>query len=174
MMEQMCLDIIIPEERKAFELVYPELKDIIYNAPMDSGILIFQEIANCSSVYFLDSSEIYFRVRLRKKTRYILIPEEFIDLLPPGTEITRTKADAWMVRLPMESCEDILRYVPALRAILEQLCRRHRDFGCCGRYEACSDAKTCIHPDPKFALGCMYRQNLLAGKIFYGKNRNID
>ena len=173
-MEQICLDIMLPEEQKAFELVYPELKDVIYNAPMDSGILIFQEIGNCSSVYFLDSSEIYFRIRLRKKTRYLLISEEFVDLLPPDTEVTKTKSDAGMVRLNMQTYEDILRYVQLLRAILERLCRRHRDFGCCGRYLACSDAKTCIHPDPKFALGCMYRQNLRDGKVFYGKNRNID
>ena len=164
---------MISEEKQAFELVYPELQDIIYNAPMDSGILIFQEIGNCSSVYFLDSSEIYFRVRLRKKTRYLLISEEFVDSLPPDTEISRTKSDSGMVRVEMQTYEDILKYVPTLRAVLERLCRRHRDFGCCGRYETCSDAKACIHPDPRFALGCMYRQNLLEGKIFYGKNRNI-
>lgn len=174
MIEQMCMEAMIPDEQKAFELIYPELKDIIYNAPIDSGILIFQEIADCSSVYFLDSSEIFFRVRLRKKTRYILFSEEFVDLLPPDTETIRTKSEAGMVRIPMQTYKDILKYVPALRGILERLCRRHRDFGCCGRYEACSDAKACIHPDPKFALGCMYRQNLRDGKIFYGKNRNID
>ena len=42
MMEQMCLDILIPEEQKAFELVYPELKSVIFDATMDSGVLIFQ------------------------------------------------------------------------------------------------------------------------------------
>lgn len=51
--------------------------------------------------------------------------------------------------------------------------RKVGSFGCCGRYEACSDARECIHPDAAFALGCGYRQNLLAGRIFYGKNKNI-
>ena len=44
-------------------------------------------------------------------------------------------------------------------------------FGCCGRYEQCSDAKRCIHPDALYSLTCSYRKNLEAGRIFYGKNR---
>ena len=47
------------------------------------------------------------------------------------------------------------------------------NFGCCSRYEACSDAKACIHPDKLFARACSYRRNLEQGKIFYGKNKNI-
>lgn len=173
MIEQLCLDLMIPDEQKAFELAYPELKDIIFNAPMDTGILIFKELENCSSVYFLDSNELFFRIRLRKKSRYLLISERYEDLLPPDAEISSTKSDAGMVRIAIQTYEDILKYVPVLRAILERICRNHRDFGCCSRYEECSNAKTCIHPDPKFALGCWYHQNLIEGKIFYGENRNI-
>lgn len=172
MMEQMSLDLMIPDEQKAFELVYPELKDILFDAPLDSGILVFQELGNCSSVYFLDSNELFFRIRLRKKSRYILIPEVYDDLLPADAVVSRTASDAGMVRIAIQSYEDILRYTAVLRAVLERICRKHRDFGCCSRYEACSDAKTCLHPDPKFALGCWYQQNLLEGKIFYGKNKN--
>lgn len=46
-------------------------------------------------------------------------------------------------------------------------------FGCCSRYVACSDNKKCIHPDVLHSKGCEYRKNLEAGKIFYGKNKNI-
>ena len=173
MMEQMSLDLLIPDEQQAFELVYPELKDILFDAPMDSGILIFQELGNCSSVYFLDANELFFRIRLRKKSRYILIPDRYEDLLPPDAKVSRTTSDAGMVRIAIQSYTDILQFVPVLRAVLQRICRRHRDFGCCGRYEQCSDAKKCLHPDPKFALGCWYQQNLLEGKIFYGKNKNV-
>lgn len=51
--------------------------------------------------------------------------------------------------------------------------RKMDAFGCCSRYETCSDAMKCIHPDPVFASSCQYRQNLLAGRIFYGKNKTI-
>ena len=49
------------------------------------------------------------------------------------------------------------------------------EFGCCQRYEQCSDAKECLikDTDPIFARGCQYRKNLESGRIFYGKNRII-
>lgn len=46
-------------------------------------------------------------------------------------------------------------------------------FGCCHRYVECSDAKKCIAPDKIHAKGCIYKDNLEKGKIFYGKNKNI-
>lgn len=173
MMEQLCLDELKTDEQKAFELVYPELSDIVYNAPIESGILNFREISNCSSVYFLDSNSLLFQIRLRKKTRFLLIPEKYAYLLPADSVTSTTKSDEGMIRVSIQTHEDILKYVSVLRAILENVSRNYSVFGCCGRYEACSDAKQCIHPDVKFALGCKYRQNLLDGKIFYGKNKNI-
>ena len=47
-------------------------------------------------------------------------------------------------------------------------------FACCNSFMQCSDAKQCIHQDDRFYNGCYYRKNLEAGKVFYGKNRNID
>nr|DAL91802.1 MAG TPA: hypothetical protein [Caudoviricetes sp.] len=49
-----------------------------------------------------------------------------------------------------------------------------KDFSCCSRYMECSDAKICIHPDKNAALGCYYRRVLHSGRVFYGKNRNIE
>ena len=46
-------------------------------------------------------------------------------------------------------------------------------FGCCGSYLQCSNEKHCIHENPYYASGCMYKKNLDAGKIFYGVNRNV-
>ena len=47
-------------------------------------------------------------------------------------------------------------------------------FGCCSNFEKCSDAKKCVHENKLYSKACMYRDNLEQGKIFYGKNRNID
>ncbi len=47
-------------------------------------------------------------------------------------------------------------------------------FGCCGKFEECSDAKRCLHENQLYSKACAYRKNLEAGNIFYGKNRNID
>lgn len=46
-------------------------------------------------------------------------------------------------------------------------------FGCCNDHVSCSDAGKCLHSDDRFYNGCQYRENLEAGRIFYGKNRNV-
>ena len=46
-------------------------------------------------------------------------------------------------------------------------------FGCCNNFEKCSDARRCLIADDRFSNGCMYRKNLEAGRIFYGRNRNV-
>lgn len=48
------------------------------------------------------------------------------------------------------------------------------EFDICGRYEACSDAKQCLNPDPSIAIHCSYRAKIARGIIFFGKNRNVD
>jgi len=47
-------------------------------------------------------------------------------------------------------------------------------FGCCHRFIRCSDIRKCLIEDEFFSLGCYYRENLEAGHIFYGVNKNID
>lgn len=47
-------------------------------------------------------------------------------------------------------------------------------FGCCNDFLKCSDAKQCLYPHDRFYNGCYYRKNLEAGRIFYGKNRNVE
>lgn len=47
-------------------------------------------------------------------------------------------------------------------------------FGCCSQFTECSDAKKCVHENKLYSTACIYRRNLENGKIFYGKNRNID
>lgn len=66
-----------------------------------------------------------------------------------------------------------------LESIRRAVCTRIRYlfnfeiFGCCSKYELCSDLKKCIHTDPFYSEACMYRKNLESGKIFYGKNKNV-
>lgn len=47
-------------------------------------------------------------------------------------------------------------------------------FGCCNQHVACSDAKKCLHANKLYSTACQYRHNLENGRIFYGKNRNVD
>lgn len=43
-------------------------------------------------------------------------------------------------------------------------------FGCCSRYEKCSNLGMCLFQTDKEYEGCSYRKNLDNGKTFYGKN----
>ncbi len=47
-------------------------------------------------------------------------------------------------------------------------------FACCSSFEKCSDAMKCVHENKLYSKACMYRDNLDAGRIFYGINRNVD
>lgn len=46
-------------------------------------------------------------------------------------------------------------------------------FGCCHLYEQCSDVGHCLQ-GIDYKRSCSYAKNLDTGRIFYGKNRNID
>ena len=46
-------------------------------------------------------------------------------------------------------------------------------FACCSDFVRCSDARECLHQTDIFYNHCYYRENLEAGRIFYGKNKNI-
>ena len=40
-------------------------------------------------------------------------------------------------------------------------------FGCCSRYQRCSDLGKCVHDDLLYASACEYRKNLEADRNFY-------
>ena len=40
-------------------------------------------------------------------------------------------------------------------------------FGCCSKYQQCSDIGHCIHDDTLYSSACEYRKNLESGKNFY-------
>ena len=61
----------------------------------------------------------------------------------------------------------------ALTDEIETIFSTASSFGCCSKYEQCSDEKQCIHANPFYSYGCIYRKNLANGKIFYGKNKNV-
>ncbi len=41
-------------------------------------------------------------------------------------------------------------------------------FGCCSKYNECSDAGKCLHENLLYSKACSYRHNLETGRVFYG------
>lgn len=116
-----------------------------------------------------------FRLKLRGKQHYISVPLMFYKLIPDDYPTQQMKSDPKYIRIIVDSKHPVESYSEFLTMLVgESVDRYPHEWGCCSRYEACSDAKTCIHPDKTFALGCSYRKALNSGRIFYGKNRNIN
>ena len=79
------------------------------------------------------------------------------------------------VRIPLSLSDNLIDF---MTECIEYSIRNYQSkatrFGCCSHFEECSDAKKCVHPNKLYGCACYYKANLDQGKIFYGKNRNID
>lgn len=116
-----------------------------------------------------------FRLKLQGNHRYISIPRIFRNLIPADYPVKETASDPKYVRVTIDSAHPVESYAPFLILLVGECVNRYpKGWSCCSRYEACSDAKVCVHPEKIFALECGYRRVLNSGRIFYGKNRNID
>lgn len=99
--------------------------------------------------------------------------------LPVDAEILeRTKADlsSNTIRIRIKrTSPNLIDYIRAntiycIRGYVSKAAR----FGCCSEFIKCSDARKCVHENKLYSKACMYRDHLDQGRIFYGKNRNID
>lgn len=162
-----------PLEREAFEVLLPELADILHEHNLGADAILFTPLKDKSSIYLIKQSSLIFGIRMRKNTWYAAISEWFAEYLPERAEISRTVSEGGVVRVKLSAPQDILICKDAIRESLRYQISRFHTFDCCGRFEQCSDALRCLHPDPEASLGCSYKRNLLSGKIFYGKNKNI-
>lgn len=90
----------------------------------------------------------------------------------------KTKADGLFTRIIFNSIEDNIDMLGNLVKTIVKIGLDYYEsgssFGCCSQFMKCSDAKKCVHENKLYSKGCQYRKNLDAGRIFYGKNRNID
>lgn len=113
------------------------------------------------------------KIKLSGKSHYISFPSRFAEFLRQSNFTLKSIKSQEFTRIEIGDFESKFdEFLPTFQGIIWNLLGS-RDFGCCSRYIACSDAKKCIHPDPIYAASCQYRKNLEKGCIFYGKNKNI-
>lgn len=159
-------------EKEFLASIEADLRTTIESAGGDSQLMTISVTSGYTAVMF--SKLTAFRLRMRGKQNYISLLEIFSDLVPDEYPTKKVKGDGKYFRLlitdayPLEDYSDFL-----VRVVGETVNRYPKEWDCCSRYLACSDAKTCVHPDKAIALGCGYRKILSDGRIFYGKNRNI-
>lgn len=170
MMDQ--LTIIQTPEDSAVDAVKSSMRKTLQENWIDESYLSVEPRKGYQSVLF-NGASVVVRISSRPKptlsvpTSVLLATESYSSMVDkPHNDYTKIKIDSF---------ENINQYVNMLQEVLQVVIDRFpKDFDCCSRYLECSDAKRCVHPDTEFAVKCGYRKILRRGRIFYGKNRNID
>ena len=177
MIEQITLDMLdeISAETAAYKLIEPALIETMRNATTPADMLIFKaDGAQYSSLYLGSENNLVCRISIRGRQSYAAIPIKYEQMIPADIDSSHLKSDPYYVRLPLTNAESIVGYAPLLSVILNDMIDAlPTDFGCCSRYEACSDAGKCVNPDQELSTRCYYKRNLHRGKIFYGINKNV-
>lgn len=170
-----------PEQKEiAFlESIFQRLKEAVIDQGGEASFLAYKSTKSekTSSGYTSVSFHKFtaFRLHIRGKKHYISVPIMFVDLIPSSYPKQRIASDPNYHRVLIDDLHPLISYTDLLIKIAGETVNRYpKEFDCCSRYMECSDAKTCIHPDKAVALVCGYRKILHSGRIFYGKNRNID
>lgn len=117
---------------------------------------------NAAIRIIIDSNQSYISVKL-KYEKLLINP-----IIPKSAKFQKD----W-IKYQINGLDDLDNTVIALLQIYDDCKPSGSMFGCCSRFNACSDAKKCIHPDKNYSKNCWYQENMKQGKIFYGINRNI-
>ena len=173
--EYLCPD---QEEIQFINGVFPKLKQVLsdYGATPDN--LIYDQIGDKTVVKYkpkYSEERIIFYIRIRKKSHYIELHNSMLDIVPEEMPVKKSESpERKYFRINIAADDLAKNYSDLLIAVTKAtLDRWPKGWDCCSRFEKCSDAKVCIHPDKEFALGCGYRKILNSGRVFYGKNKNI-
>ena len=133
----------------------------------------FLRLEKCAGYYSINyDTKLFCRIKISKKLQHLEFKERYRGLFD-GFRITQIKSAPEFIRVGFSDLHDIERMKEALIKILKEFPVPYT-FDVCSRYEQCSDALMCLHPDPQHARECSYKKKLESGIVFFGKNRNID
>lgn len=110
---------------------------------------------------------------------YFFYGKKVFEFIPPSkrkSKLTIFRSDKSKLDLTSAtSSKDLLAAFEELKGMKQEIFRNlnTESFGCCNDFIRCSDALQCLHEEDRFYNNCMYRKNLEAGRVFYGKNKNI-
>lgn len=160
------------KEQTVYQQIQPVLQDTVSAMGGDPAKIYFKPLTNYSSVYF--DTILAFRIRIRGNSNFLEVPSSSKDtvaaLIP--VERQRVSGDFWRIQL---DAAEMVQSAEVFAAVMRDAVNRTpKEWDCCSRYMACSDAGKCVHPDPSFALVCGYRRILESGRIFYGVNQNVS
>jgi hypothetical protein len=124
------------------------------------------------SISIKAKSILFAKIKVAKNSSYVEVKPEYEKSFP--NHKAERASDHWC-RIPINGIDEALSLSEPLSVVYMKVLSGlgGETFGCCHRYVECSDALRCTNPDFMASLACMYKKNLDAGRVFYGKNKNI-
>lgn len=150
--------------------IFNDINNILKLSGMDISNVQIKENLNDYTMYFHNTAVIKF---LPNKTEYLYIRCVDTIQLPDKYTFKTVKSLPDYLQFEYDTNDTLTALSDYFLSMFINSSPIQEPFGCCHNFILCSDALKCIHPDPIFSSGCMYRENLEQGKVFYGKNRNI-
>lgn len=130
--------------------------------------LLYEEMDIYSSVYLKSRSNTLFRIRLGGNRPYISVPQRYAKHIPEGVETWKTSSHSGYICIALDDAIADVNRVMYENLTDDAIMSFTSDIACCGLYKKCSDARKCLRASDPTYLGCAYRKNLKAGKVFYG------
>ena len=146
---------------------------ILHMVGYDEANVTLKLNKNYASIYMYGTVAFTVRINTRSRLLECDIPAalEYVDRIP-GASISAVGS----ARFPIATGKETVAIVADMvKAVYDSLSSSTKgdSFGCCSDFVRCSDALCCLKNDNPAYRGCAYRKNLEAGRVFYGKNKNI-
>lgn len=180
-MDQITMDFIRSETEILAEQYYQQICDVLSGSGLGydlSKITVEsrapQKESAYSSILFFNKPCFHIKESGKVKRKiHIEMCSQFTKLLEERAYLGgKVQTNKWL-KIDAAVFDGFTDLVQQIEELYEGALRDSDTFGCCSRYVVCSDEKRCIVNDIMYSGRCAYRQNLKAGRIFYGKNKNI-
>lgn len=173
--EQLSLNWFKTKEEQTYANVHNIIVSVILKNFLGPEFLSFQACTGYWSITYANA--LIARIHFGKKVSYFAVDTKTAQPLLEEAHIPYDikASDRDFVRIPLTEPEDIKPAIGVIQAVTQAVLDCiPKEFDCCSRFAQCSDAQKCIQPDDALRIGCGYRKIMASGKIFYGKNRNVD
>lgn len=174
---QLSLDAFQPKEVQTYQLAEETIRAVIRSNSLGEEFITCQKGKTDSSYWSITYfGALIARIHFGKKVSYFSVDVAAKEQLEQsGIRYDMIKSDQDFVRILLQEPEDILPCLDVVASATQRVLDNiPKEFDCCSWVEACSDARRCVQPNDGLRIGCGYRKILASGRVFYGKNRNVD
>lgn len=168
------------DEKTVEERIVEKVKELVDSRFLETTeIAIKENKSDYNSLIAIPQNTIYrsglanekliARIKLGKKVEYIALPGSARKTLEEyDVPFSTVKSDDF---LRISIYEFLLRDDNGIKKTINDIflnALNFPSFGCCGRYQECSEKGECIHPDILYAsAACQYKRHLDNGENFY-------